>query len=266
MIDLAEEALQRRPQLATLPWADLGTGSGALAIGLADLLARYWPAPNGGSGTAGSQPVVAQQGAARIASAPRLGIATTDSSSKSSSNAELQCSSSSSGAADSSTHPVPSVTAVDLSPTAVAYAAHNAALCGVSDRIRVAQGSWFEPLAGMEGRLGGVLSNPPYIPRVQMAGLQAEVGRHEPWTALDGGPGDGLDSLAPICAGAATMLAPGGFLALETAGRDQAAAVASLLRRATGTARSTPPFVDVKVVIDCFGVERFVTAYRNVAD
>jgi release factor glutamine methyltransferase len=40
-----------------------------------------------------------------------------------------------------------------------------------------------------------VLSNPPYIPAVQMPGLQAEVGRHEPWSALDGGPGDGLDSL-----------------------------------------------------------------------
>jgi methylase of polypeptide subunit release factors len=40
-----------------------------------------------------------------------------------------------------------------------------------------------------------VLSNPPYIPAEQMPGLQAEVGQHEPWSALDGGPGEGLHSL-----------------------------------------------------------------------
>lgn len=48
--------------------------------------------------------------------------------------------------------------------------------------------------------------------------VQAEVGKHEPWLALDGGHEDGLDALRPICAGAANMLQPGGFLTLETAG------------------------------------------------
>lgn len=48
--------------------------------------------------------------------------------------------------------------------------------------------------------------------------LQKEVGQFEPWLALDGGAGLGLDSLTPICSGAATMLQPGGFLALETTG------------------------------------------------
>ncbi len=65
-------------------------------------------------------------------------------------------------------------------------------------------------------RLGGVLSNPPYIPRAVMeAGLQAEVGRHEPWSALDGGPGEGMDSLSVVCEGAAAALVKDGFLALE---------------------------------------------------
>lgn len=48
--------------------------------------------------------------------------------------------------------------------------------------------------------------------------LQREVGQFEPWLALDGGLGPGLDSLTPICSGAAEMLQPGGFLALETSG------------------------------------------------
>ena len=42
---------------------------------------------------------------------------------------------------------------------------------------------------------------------------------YEPWLALDGGLGLGLDSLALICQGAEDMLQPGGFLALETTGR-----------------------------------------------
>lgn len=48
--------------------------------------------------------------------------------------------------------------------------------------------------------------------------LQKEVGHFEPWLALDGGVGLGLDSLTPICSGAATVLQPGGFLVLETTG------------------------------------------------
>ena len=41
---------------------------------------------------------------------------------------------------------------------------------------------------------------------------------HEPTMALSGGQGMGLGSLNPICSGAADMLRPGGFFALETAG------------------------------------------------
>ena len=48
--------------------------------------------------------------------------------------------------------------------------------------------------------------------------LQKEVGQFEPWLALDGGVGLGLDSLTPVCSGATTMLQPGGFLAIETTG------------------------------------------------
>ena len=53
-------------------------------------------------------------------------------------------------------------------------------------------------------------------------GLQAEVGRHEPWLALRGGSGPGMDSLATICTQAAEMLMPGGLLILETAGASMA--------------------------------------------
>lgn len=274
MLDLAAAALQADPSLGQLAWADLGTGSGALAIGTAQLLQT-------------------QQGN------------------------------------------TPQVYAVDLSPTAAAYAAANAAACGVQDTVHALQGSWFEPLQHLKGRLGGVLSNPPYIPRSQIeAGLQAEVGQHEPMSALDGGPGEGMDSLQVgvavlcgcwhalhtglsvcllacllltalllllllpaqvICEQAVDMLAPGGFLALEvssevlhvltpspalwspqmtcslavpaccqTAGAEQAPLVQQLLQslREPG-AGSSCAFTNVTIHEDCYGVPRFVSATRS---
>ena len=66
----------------------------------------------------------------------------------------------------------------------------------------------------MEGKLAGIVSNPPYIPSDNLPGLQAEVGRHELRLALDGGL-DGMDDLLHLCNGAALMLRPGGFFIFE---------------------------------------------------
>lgn len=76
------------------------------------------------------------------------------------------------------------------------------------------EGSWFEPLKDLEGKLVGLVSNPPYIPSDDIPGLQAEVGRHEPKLALDGGI-DGTDSLLHLCHGASRMLKCGGFFVFE---------------------------------------------------
>ena len=149
MIDMAAAAIDADPRLAAAPWADLGTGSGALAVGLGALLrARRTP-------RAGEQRRVGE------------------------------------GAQDVE----PAVWAVDFSPVAAAYAGANAAAAAPPGAVRVVTGSWWAPLAALRGQLGGVLTNPPYIPRVQMEALQQEVGLHEPHSALDGGPGPGLDSI-----------------------------------------------------------------------
>lgn len=66
----------------------------------------------------------------------------------------------------------------------------------------------------MEGKLAGIVSNPPYIPSDHISGLQAEVGRHEPRLALDGGV-TGMNGLLHLCKGAASMLHSGGFFAFE---------------------------------------------------
>lgn len=80
--------------------------------------------------------------------------------------------------------------------------------------MTVVHGSWFTPLESQKGTLAGVLSNPPYIPSANLARLQAEVGQHEPQSALDGGD-DGMYDLRVICEGSSHALRGGGFLALE---------------------------------------------------
>ena len=94
-----------------------------------------------------------------------------------------------------------------------------------------------------------------------MSGLQKEVGSHEPHSALDGGEGPGLDSLAVICSQAVQMLCPGGFLALETAGKEQSGLVKDMLTRMV-CPEGSGAFCRINVVDDCFGIPRFVTARR----
>ena len=76
-----------------------------------------------------------------------------------------------------------------LSPEALKTAEENGRLLKVDDRIQWKLGDYLEPLG--DDAFDGILTNPPYIAREEMAALSEEV-RHEPVMALDGGP-DGLD-------------------------------------------------------------------------
>jgi release factor glutamine methyltransferase len=102
------------------------------------------------------------------------------------------------------------VTAVDLSADALEVARANAAALGAA--VELLAGDLFAPLpAG--ARFDVIVSNPPYVPTGELAGLQREV-RREPRLALDGGP-DGLALLRRIVEAAPRWLAPGGALLLE---------------------------------------------------
>ncbi|KAF3444339.1 hypothetical protein FNV43_RR14030 [Rhamnella rubrinervis] len=107
------------------------------------------------------------------------------------------------------------------------------------------------------GKLAGIVSNPPYIPSDHISGLQAEVGRHEPKMALDGGV-NGMNDLLHLCKGAASMLKPGGFLAFETNGEKQCKHLVEYMETNAGGI-----FCDVNLVPDFAGVHRFVTAFHK---
>ncbi|NLI76374.1 MAG: peptide chain release factor N(5)-glutamine methyltransferase [Candidatus Riflebacteria bacterium] len=114
---------------------------------------------------------------------------------------------------------------IDLSPAALAVARRNLARYpGAAPRVVVVQGDLTAPVA--TGSLDLLVSNPPYVDRADLPGLEPEVRDHEPRLALDGGEG-GLTVIARLLADAARVLRQGGRLAIEH-GHGQRAAILAL--------------------------------------
>jgi release factor glutamine methyltransferase len=110
--------------------------------------------------------------------------------------------------------PTASVTALDVSPEALAIARQNAETNKVLERIEFRQGDGFAAFAGAPCQFYLILSNPPYIASAEIETLQPEVRDHDPRLALDGGA-DGLDFYRRLAAEAPAYLKPGGRLMLE---------------------------------------------------
>ncbi len=112
---------------------------------------------------------------------------------------------------------------VDRSMDAAALASRNARALGLAARAAFICGDWADAVSG---RFDLVLSNPPYIPSADIAGLMPEVAKYEPGGALDGG-NDGLDAYRRILAALPGLLAPDGIAVLEL-GVGQAGPVSAL--------------------------------------
>ncbi len=137
------------------------------------------------------------------------------------------------------------VSALDVSPDALAIALANARRLGLD--IELHRGNWWSALAGQRFHL--VLSNPPYI---RPGDPHLAALHHEPQLALTAGE-NGLKALHAIVAGAANHLEAGGWLLLEH-GHDQAAEVQDLLRRHGYSA--------VQTRLDLAGLPRCTGAHR----
>jgi release factor glutamine methyltransferase len=106
-------------------------------------------------------------------------------------------------------HPDLIMTATDLSVAALAVADRNARRHRVSDRINLLRCHLLQPL---QTRFDLVCANLPYIPTARLADLQ--VARHEPSSALDGGP-QGMTLINELLYQAQTRLAQDGLILLE---------------------------------------------------
>jgi release factor glutamine methyltransferase len=117
------------------------------------------------------------------------------------------------------------VVATDWSHEALAVASRNTERHGVRERVMLVQADLMAPLLPP---LDLIVSNPPYIPTAELAGL--EVSRHEPHAALDGGP-DGLAVVRRLLADMPHLLARPGLLLVEI-GAGQGPAASTLAREA----------------------------------
>jgi ribosomal protein L3 glutamine methyltransferase len=102
------------------------------------------------------------------------------------------------------------VVAADLMADALDVARINVERHALEGRVELVQSDLFERI---EGRFDLIVSNPPYVPREEVAGLPREYA-YEPGIALASGA-DGLDSSRRILQDAARYLTDRGMLALE---------------------------------------------------
>lgn len=114
----------------------------------------------------------------------------------------------------------------DISLGALEIARENSNILGVSSRLSLLERSYLE---GVTGPFDILVSNPPYIPRGDIPGLEPEVRCFDPLGALDGG-GDGLDAYRALASGLSRVV-PSGWAFFEV-GCGQAPDVCEILRSA----------------------------------
>lgn len=144
------------------------------------------------------------------------------------------------------------VTAVDISPSALAIAQANAWVHGVADRIQFVEGDLFA--CDLEAPFHAILSNPPYIEEESMDSLMPDVRDYEPEQALVGGR-DGLSYYKRILPEAWNHLEENGTLFLEI-GNGQMYEVQSLIENHGG-------YDAPEVTLDYMGMERVVSARKK---
>lgn len=145
------------------------------------------------------------------------------------------------------------VVGLDSSPQALALAAENVRLNGMAGRVTLLEQDLLrQNLPG--GPFDLILSNPPYVPEGDLAGLMPEVRDFEPRQALCGGA-DGLDFYRLLIPSAHGCLNPGGWLLFEV-GIHQAGEVLALFEETGG-------YTDLFSARDAGGIERVVGGRRS---
>jgi release factor glutamine methyltransferase len=146
-------------------------------------------------------------------------------------------------------HPGIGLWLTDFSADALAVARANLAGIGrAGATVRIAEGSWFEALpAELAGRVGLVVSNPPYV--ASETDLEPQVARWEPKLALMAGR-DGLAHLIHLVDESPGWLTADGALVIEMA-PDQIETMAE---------RAEARFEQVQTVLDLAGRGRAIVA------
>ena len=121
------------------------------------------------------------------------------------------------------------VYATEVSSAALEWARFNQERLGLD--VELVSGDLLSGLpAELRGGIDVVVSNPPYVPKHHAAFLPVDVREHEPHRALFAGHG-GLEVMQKLADEARAWLVSGGWLVLEIAADQRAAAEKELDRR-----------------------------------
>lgn len=136
----------------------------------------------------------------------------------------------------------------DVSAAAMDISRRNVERNGLGGRVSFLPADVTKQPPLMTGSFDLVVSNPPYIPTMEILTLDPSVRDYEPVWALDGGE-DGLDFYRAILKNWASVIRQGGELMFEV-GEDQAERVKDLMRMAgLREARSFPDTQNIQRVV-----------------
>ena len=139
---------------------------------------------------------------------------------------------------------------VDISSKAIEVAKENAVNLQVNDRCEFFVGDLFAPLDG--SKFDVIVSNPPYIPKKDIATLEADVKEYEPVSALTDG-GDGLSYYRRLLSEGKAYIKENGFIALEI-GIYQSEDVKQIAM--------DNGWKNIKIIKDYAGIDRVVLAWN----
>lgn len=145
------------------------------------------------------------------------------------------------------------ITAIDVSPAAIAVAKQNATLHQVADRIEFVEGDLLAAVAA-DRRFDIIASNPPYVADHELSLMSPETREHEPRLALVAGP-TGLEVITRLIDQAAERLNPLGRLIFEVSPMIESNARSILEKNGV--------FEEIKAIKDLAGLPRVLVARRR---
>lgn len=150
------------------------------------------------------------------------------------------------------------VVASDLSADALEVAQMNISRHDLDERVELVQGDLLQPIfahpvAGQNGALHYLCSNPPYIPDHEWADIEPNVKDHEPTMALRA-ERDGMQFVKPLIERGPKLLSRGGLLLIEIA--------ACNAQKCLQLAKTHDLLTGQRIAKDSDGLERVLIATR----
>jgi len=145
-----------------------------------------------------------------------------------------------------------SITAIDLSPAAVAIAKTNVEMHKLSDRITLIESDLLAAIP--DNSTDFILSNPPYVSEAEYALLDKTVREHEPRMALLGGV-SGTEIIEKLAAQASQKLAENGWFICELS--------PMIADQVESHLANTNQWVNITIVKDLARLKRLVVAQRK---